>query len=299
MRTKTIINSETGKRDDCTEYPITAIREAVINALVHRDYSIPTIRKELEKYNLVTPEFLDERGSFIVKFYKKSKQEQIQTNDGNDLIRYCKAPRTRKEICDHLGMISVTYAIQKHILPLIETRQIKMSIPDKPKVQNNYFIVKENHMKVLVTYQSKTGFTKKYAEWIAQDVNAEIKEISKTSMEEVAKYDVVIHGGWIMGGMINGLDKIRNLNPNKLYVFGVGFTQKKEVDIAKCIQVNKLEDTPFFYFEGGMDPKKMGFLGRTMVKMVTKRTPVYVDNTDRNEISELVKLVLESQNPVH
>ncbi len=201
MRTKTIINSETGKRDDRTDYPITAIREAVINALVHRDYSIhtegmpiqilmfdnrieihnpgglygrirvdqlgkvqpdtrnpvlaseleilgitenrysgiPTIRKELKKYNLMTPEFLDERGSFIVKFYKKSKQEVIQIDDDNDLILYCKTPRTRKEICDHLGLTSVTYAIHKHIMPLVEAGQIKMSIPNKPKSPNQLY----------------------------------------------------------------------------------------------------------------------------------------------------------------
>ena len=42
MRTKTIINPETGKRDDVTEYPITAVRDAILNALVHRDYSIHT-----------------------------------------------------------------------------------------------------------------------------------------------------------------------------------------------------------------------------------------------------------------
>lgn len=42
MRTKTIINPETGKREDRTDYPITAVREAIINALVHRDYSIHT-----------------------------------------------------------------------------------------------------------------------------------------------------------------------------------------------------------------------------------------------------------------
>lgn len=42
MRTKTIIDPDTGKREDRTDYPITAVREALLNALVHRDYSIHT-----------------------------------------------------------------------------------------------------------------------------------------------------------------------------------------------------------------------------------------------------------------
>lgn len=42
MKTRTIIDPETGLRKDRTEYPIEAIREAVLNALIHRDYSIYT-----------------------------------------------------------------------------------------------------------------------------------------------------------------------------------------------------------------------------------------------------------------
>lgn len=42
MATSTIIDPETGLRQDKTEYPITAIREIVLNALIHRDYSIHT-----------------------------------------------------------------------------------------------------------------------------------------------------------------------------------------------------------------------------------------------------------------
>ena len=42
MKTATIIDTNTGKRTDKTEYPVIAIRELVLNALIHRDYSIHT-----------------------------------------------------------------------------------------------------------------------------------------------------------------------------------------------------------------------------------------------------------------
>lgn len=48
MRKQTVISDKTGKREDRTEYPIIAIREIIINALLHRDYSMYTQNTPIE-----------------------------------------------------------------------------------------------------------------------------------------------------------------------------------------------------------------------------------------------------------
>ena len=42
MRMATVVDQKTGKRCDIPQYPMDAVREAVLNALVHRDYSFHT-----------------------------------------------------------------------------------------------------------------------------------------------------------------------------------------------------------------------------------------------------------------
>ncbi len=48
MRTATKIDPKTGKRIDVPQYPVIAVREAVLNALVHRDYSFHTEGKPIQ-----------------------------------------------------------------------------------------------------------------------------------------------------------------------------------------------------------------------------------------------------------
>ena len=52
---------------------------------------------------------VDERGGFIVRLYHKTKEktEAIHTEEAMDLILFCRTPRTRKEICEYLGLSSV------------------------------------------------------------------------------------------------------------------------------------------------------------------------------------------------
>ena len=55
-------------------------------------------------------------------------------------------------------------------------------------------------MKRIVVYQSGTGFTAKYADWIAKDLGCEAKEYKHVNPGELAGFDMVIYGGWIFGG---------------------------------------------------------------------------------------------------
>ena len=42
MKVRTVVDTQTGERRDVPEYPLVAIREAILNALIHRDYSLHT-----------------------------------------------------------------------------------------------------------------------------------------------------------------------------------------------------------------------------------------------------------------
>ena len=125
-------------------------------------------------------------------------------------------------------------------------------------------------MKKIVVYQSSTGFTAKYAGWIAEEMGCEAKPFKEVKAEELAGYDTVIYGGWIMAGMISGYDKIKALNLKNMIVFGVGMTVPSEEVSVRIAKQNQIPEDRFFYFEGGYAPEKIGFFQKMMMNMIKK-----------------------------
>ena len=56
-----------------------------------------------------------------------------------ELLEFCRKPRTRKEIADFLGLSTIFYASNQYILPLVEEGRLKMTIPEHPKSRNQRF----------------------------------------------------------------------------------------------------------------------------------------------------------------
>ena len=69
--TETTAVLDRGRRIDRREYPEAVIRELVVNALVHRDYSIPGMRA----HNGTAPELIAEEHRFIVRLLKAPKEK--------------------------------------------------------------------------------------------------------------------------------------------------------------------------------------------------------------------------------
>ena len=125
-------------------------------------------------------------------------------------------------------------------------------------------------MSKVVIYQSGTGFTAKYANWIAERLGCEAKVYKEVNPSELSDYDMVIYGGWIMAGMVSGYDKIRELQLKNVVVFGVGITPPSEDVATKIAEQNQIARERFFYYEGGCDLKKLGFFKKMMLNMIKK-----------------------------
>ena len=68
-------------------------------------------------------------------------------------------------------------------------------------------------MKTIVIYNSKTGFTKRYARWIADAAHADCMELSEAKKKNLTTYEAIIFGGWACAGSISKISWFKeNIN---------------------------------------------------------------------------------------
>ncbi len=131
-------------------------------------------------------------------------------------------------------------------------------------------------MKAAVIYRSKSGYTRQYAQWIAEALEADLFEASKADWKKIAGYDLIVYGGGLYAVGINGLKRaLRKLEPienAKLIVFATGASPNRPKALEEVQNKNFTKEQqrhiPFYYFRGGFDFNRLSKVDRVLMRML-------------------------------
>lgn len=134
-------------------------------------------------------------------------------------------------------------------------------------------------MKSLIVYKSKTGFTKRYAQWIQESTKFDMQDYDHLDRASLSEYDFIIFGSRVHAGRVDGLTKFKNLVavcPHiRLAVFATGGTPNEAEDVVNKIwndsfTQGELRAIPHFYMQSGLDYKTMKTGDRLLMKALAK-----------------------------
>ncbi len=155
-------------------------------------------------------------------------------------------------------------------------------------------------MKTVVIYNSQTGFTKRYAEWIAEATGADCFALADAKKKSMDEYDAIVFGGWACAGGISKLSwfksNIDKWNGKKLIAFCVGGSPIENPEIDEALKKNftdaEREKVSVFYCPGGFNYDKMSAPSKLMMKMFIKALKAKKDKTEEDEI--MIKMISSS-----
>lgn len=156
-------------------------------------------------------------------------------------------------------------------------------------------------MKILVVYKSQTGFTKMYGDWIAEKLNCDATPLKGINKKALKNYDLIIFGGGVHAGSINGLNQIKKLwreqAGKKLVVYCTGATPVEDIEVIKEIEnknisQTEVRDTPFFYFQSGLNYEKMNIGGKLLMKMFLGMLEKKSDKTEQEK--DMLNMIKQS-----
>ena len=147
-------------------------------------------------------------------------------------------------------------------------------------------------MKSIVIYNSQTGFTKKYAEWISELASCECVEFKSAKKLNLLDYDAIVFGSWCMAGGITKLPWFKKQIPalssaeKKLIVYAVGASPADSPDVPVAMR-KSFSDAEWplvkvFYCPGGLNYDKMSGASKLGMKMLLKILSSKKDQTEED-----------------
>jgi menaquinone-dependent protoporphyrinogen IX oxidase len=133
-----------------------------------------------------------------------------------------------------------------------------------------------NIMKSAVIYQSKTGYSKKYAEWIAEELAADLFPAAEFNPAAFSDYDVIVFGGGLYEVGINGVGLIRKnlaaLRGKKVVVYASGVAPSSQEVIDEVRNNNftpeEQKHIRFYYLRGGFDFSRLTPRDKVLMRLL-------------------------------
>lgn len=155
-------------------------------------------------------------------------------------------------------------------------------------------------MKTIVIYNSQTGFTQRYAQWIAEAAGADCLELSDAKKENLALYEAIIFGGWACAGSIRNLRWFKSnmvkWTGKRLIVFCVGASPIENPEIEPSLKRNfteaQLERVTLFYCPGGFNYERMSVPSKLVMKAFINALKAKKDKTETER--EMVNMISSS-----
>ncbi len=146
-------------------------------------------------------------------------------------------------------------------------------------------------MKTAVIYTSKTGFTRRYAQWIAGAVGADCLELKQARDRNFSEYDAIVFGGWVCAATVRHLDwfvrQLPRWTGKRLIAFAVGGSPAGSPDIPgfmeKTFGTEALRAVSAFYCPGGLSYENMGAPSRAMMKLFVRSVAARKDKKPQEE----------------
>lgn len=136
--------------------------------------------------------------------------------------------------------------------------------------------------KTIVIYESKYGWTKQYAEWIAEELSCPAYERKKFRGKDLAQYETIIYGGGIYAGGISGMNLIiKNwslISDKKIILFTCGLADPEDPynisnirrSLSKLLSEEMMEHICLFHLRGGIDYAKLNLIHKIMMSMLRR-----------------------------
>lgn len=156
-------------------------------------------------------------------------------------------------------------------------------------------------LKTIVVFKSESGFTKKIAERIANELNADIFDMKSIRLANLSDYDAVIYGGAVHAQRIIGLRKIKTtlkkLNKQIKVVFAVGSAANDSFSIPIIKKSNlteeELKKIRFFYFRGGYNKESLTLQSKMIMSIVSTLVFKRIQNK-KPEFKEILEMMNDS-----